>query len=344
MASLTPDRRPSTGSSTDVSATPPPPNFNQTRRFSRAYDQPVLHKTQKGIMVSVQEEPYDEIPKEAAGMGEVLDPAASKFGNFMVKFCLFALILLGVTASVLGRAPLAAITQLLGFFVVFTAIFALCVGMFLWWGSWSHDSIQLSVKKVLVLYGISSFCDILVRAVMVYMAVPDLPFEASYYVLLGTLLFFHVSLFAHKDGLNSMFSHETSTCVGLTLLLDCSLVCLFGHILPSFVLTQMVCASSFLGLTLSLLGHRFPLLSLSEVYRSLSKRKFHRQSSIVLGHVTEKKTSIAVSLASTNLPSRASYSSWSSMATNPHVSWDEGGGGGRERHIPHGPAWQPTLT
>ena len=269
-------------------------------------------------MVSVQEEPYDETPTESAGTGKVLDPTASKFGNLMAKFGLFVVTLLGVIASVVGRAPLAAIAQLLGFLVVFTAIFALCVGLFLWWGSWSHDSVQLSVKKVMILYGIFSFCDVLARAVMMYVAVPDLPFEATYYVLLGTLLFFLVSLLAHKDGLNSMFSQETSVCVGLTLLLDFSLVCMFGHLLPSLVLTQMVCASSFLGLTLSLLGQRFPLFSLSEMYWSLSNRRFRRQSSIVLGHI-EKKPSAAPSLAGSsviNLPSRTSYSSISSMATS----------------------------
>ena len=308
---LTPERRPSTGSSTDLSISNP----LQRRRYSRAYQPPPLEKTAKGIMVRVQEEPFEGKTEETPG--EVLNPEASKFGNFMAKVGLIGLTLLGLAASVVGHTPLVAAVQLLGFLVAFSGILGLYVGLFLWWGSWSHASVQLNVKTVFTLYGVSLLCDVFARAVMMYVNIPDLPFEASYYILVGTLLFFVLPLFVHKDGLNGMFSQEMCVYVGLTIFLDYCSVSMFDYIVPSFLLTQVVCASTFLGLTVSLIGHRFPRLSLTETYWKLKKRESQKESSVMRLSVAKKPSnapSIAGSTAS-NVPSRVSYSSVSSFTS-----------------------------
>ena len=314
---LTPERRPSTGSSTDLSI----PNQLQRRRYSRAYKQPTIEKTAKGIMVLVQEEPYEGMTEETPG--EVLNPEASKFGNLMAKLGIVALTLLGVAASVVGHTPLVAAVQLLGFLIAFSAIFALYVGLFLWWGSWCRISVQPSVKTVATLCGVTLLCDISARAVLMYVSIPDLPFEAFYYILVGTLLFFILPLSVHKDGLNGMFSQEMCVYVGLTIFLDYCSVSMFGYVLPPFLLTQVVCASTFLGLTLSLVGHRFPQFSLTETYWKLKKRKSRKESSLMRLSVSKKPSnapSIAGSIAS-NVPSRLSYSSVSSLTSAfPQVS------------------------
>ena len=312
MTTLTPERRHS------------PTNVAFQRRYSRVYEQPVVEKTAKGLTVRVDDDTYSEtssIPTD--GSGKVLNPEASLLGNLLAKVGVASLAILGVVVSILGSTPLLAASQLFGFIFLLLTTFAICCGLYLWWGSWHHRAVVLDVNKVLVIYAICSSSDILARLMCAFTRVPvteNLPFEASYFLLLGALLYFEFSFFAHGDGLNAMFAKETNIFVGLTLMLNLSAICLFGPILPSFILPQLIYTSALLGLTLSLMGHKFPHLSPSAFYWALSHQQAFRKGAIIArvgggGNNMGRKMSTS-SMASTNssVRPRSSYS-FSSLAT-----------------------------
>ena len=264
MATLTPERRPSLEGALQ---------FNCQRRYSRVYDQPIVQKTLKGYSVHVEDDTHSELPHAASdGQGKILNPEASWFGSLICKIALVSLIVLGLVISAVGNSLLLVVFQLVGFILVFVAVFLTCSGLYLWWASWNHRSIDFSVRRVLILFGMCSASNVIAWVLMtlaLWSEIPlaeSLPLEASYIILLGTLLLVNVSFFVHRKGLNAMFSNETCTFVGLTLVLDFSSRCVFGHILPQVILPHIVYTSALFGLTLSLMGHRFPHLSMTNIY------------------------------------------------------------------------------
>ena len=255
--STTPERRNSAGSIGGTNLV-----FGSQRRYSRAYDQPIVQQTTKGPIVRVESE---DTHSEASAMtsasdGQILNPEASKFGNYLAQGCLGLFVLVGVLVGVGGRNFLVGASQLFGFVFLFLCAFVVCSGLYLWWGAWNKDSINLSVKKVIVIYSICTTSDLIGRLITMYAAIPaadSLPFNTSYYIFLATLLFTTFALFAHRDGLNGMFSQEACLFVGLACVLNFTSWCLFGDVVPGLVLPQLVYTSILMGLTLSLVGCRF---------------------------------------------------------------------------------------
>ena len=306
--------------------------FGSQRRYSRAYDQPIVHQTSKGPMVRVESE---DNQSETSAMtstsdGQVLNPEANSLGlgNYLAQGCLGLFIVVGALVGLGGRDFLVGASQLFGFMFLFLCSFVVCSGVFLWWGAWNKESIDLNVKKVIVVYSICTVSDLLGRLVTMYAAIPaadSLPFNTSYYIFLATLLFANFALFAHRDGLNGMFSQEACVFVGLSCILNFTSWCLFGDIVPGFLLPQLVYTSVMMGLTLSLVRYRFPHVSLSAVYWALSNPSSHlrlprRVSTLRPSSHSTRKTS-AVSDTSSSIRQKTSHSSVSSLLSINPVSF-----------------------
>lgn len=312
----TPERRNSVGNAGLV--------FGSQRRYSRVYDQPIVQHTSKGPVVRVESEDNQSEASAATNTsdGQILNPEASKFSNYVAEGGLGLFILVGLLVGLGGRDFLVGASQLFGFMFLFLLAFVVCSGLYLWWGAWNKDSINLNVKKVLVIYSICTFSDLVGRLITTYAAIPaadSLPFNTSYYIFLATLLFANFALFAHRDGLNGMFSQEAVLFVALSCVLNFTSWCLFGDVVPGVVLPQLVYTGVLMGLTLSLVGYRFPHLSLSAIYWALSNPSAHSRSHRVSSLRPSTRKASAISDASSNMRQKTSHSSVSSMfsALNP---------------------------
>ena len=323
----TPERRNSTGNNIIGLV------FGSQRRYSRAYDQPVVQQTSKGPIVRVESE---DNQSEASGFttsttlggdGQVLNPEATNLSNYVAQACLCLFIVVGALVGVGGRELLVGASQIFGFMFLFLCSFVICSGLFLWWGTWNKDTINLNVRKVMVVYTICTTSDLLGRLITMYAAIPaadSLPFNTSYYIFLATLLFANFALFAHRDGLNGMFSTEACLFVALSCILNFTSWCLFGDIVPTLLLPQLVYISLLMGLTLSLVGDRFPHVSLSAVYWALSNPSAHlrghrRGSGLRASTHSVRKTS-TISDVSSSMRQKTSHSSLSSMISINPVS------------------------
>ncbi len=309
MASLTPERR---------SSSEETPSLISQRRYSKAYEQPIVSQTPKGSYVVRESDDTHSTatgsttsgvrPRARGRVGKVLNPETIWMGSILAKFGLGVLVFVAVSVMAVGRFPLEVASHIVGFSLVFLLAFVTCSGLFVWWGSWGSSAVSLTVKKVLVLYGVCSVSYIVSRVVIDVARLPltdALPTAASHYILFTTLLLINFALFAHPDGLNAMFSAETVYFVGLTTLLDLMTNSIFGHFLPTVLLSQTVYLSGFLGMTLSLMGNRFQTLSLSNIYRVLKRlnhpsvvRKLSRTSSTTssaVGHRFHRNSFSSVS-------------------------------------------------
>lgn len=314
MTTLTPERRPSTGSVT----------FQ--RRYSRAYEQPIVHHTSKGPTVRVDEDTHSESSLSASdSTGKVLNPEGRRLESLLAKCGVGGLTLLGVIASLFGQAPLLALSQIFGFVLVLLATFFACCGLYLWWGVRHHEHVQLDVKKVLILYGICTSSDILAQLLTTITQLPipeSVPLDVGCFIFFGTLLLIQFAVLAHRNGLNGMFSHEANVFVGMTLLLNFSAKCTFGQILPALVLPQLVFMSALMGLTLTLLRDKLPRPSLSVLLWALTKHEPVPHGSLRPKRLSGRKmSSSSIGSLVSSRPTRNSFSSLSSMTSLlPNVS------------------------
>ena len=321
MAS-TPERRNSVGNAISAGLV-----FGSQRRYSRAYDQPIVQQTSKGPVVRVESE---DNQSEASAMtstsdGQILNPEANNLGNYVAQGCLGLFIVVGALVGLGGREFLVGASQLFGFMFLFLCSFVVCSGLYLWWGAWNKDSINLSVKKVIIVYSICTTSDLLGRLVTTYAAIPaadSLPFNTSYYIFLATLLFASFALFAHRDGLNGMFSQEACLFVGLSCVLNFTSWCLFGDIVPGLLLPQLVYTSVLMGLTLSLVSYRFPHISPSSVYWALANPSSQHRPPRHMSTIRRSTRKMsAVSDTSSSIRQKISHSSASSMFSVNPVSY-----------------------
>ena len=330
MALPTPERRISGGSVASVASTSSPSNlmFGSQRRYSRAYDQPIVSTTSKGPVVRVENETVNNKRRESSGSldshGKVLNPNASVLGNLVAKISIGILVLLAAVISLVGRTTLMATSQLFGFMFMFFSMFVLSSGLYLWWGVSHPDTIPLSVTKVLYVSGSSSLSGILSHMLASYAAIPvasSLPTGASYYIFLVTLLFTLFSLLAHRDNFNGMFSQETCMFVGLTVVLDFTSMCLFGDIIPSLLCHQFIFSIMLMGMTLSLLSCKFPALSPSSVYWALNQGIQHKPTRLATpqGGSLRRMSKVSIESGISSVKTRTSLSSLNS-SMNPAVS------------------------
>jgi hypothetical protein len=301
--------------------------FGSQRRYSRAYDQPIVQQTSKGPIVRVESEDNQSEASSArgAGDGQILNPEATNLSNYLAQACLCLFIVVGALVGVGGRELLVGASQVFGFMFLFLCSFVVCSGLFLWWGTWNKDAISLNVRKVVVVYTICTTSDLLGRLITMYAAIPaadSLPFNTSYYIFLATLLFANFALFAHRDGLNGMFSTEACLFVALSCVLNFTSWCLFGDVVPTLLLPQLVYTSLLMGLTLSLVGDRFPHVSLSAVYWALSNpsSRGHRRASTLHPSTHSLRKTSTISDVSSSMRQKTSHSSLSSMISINPVS------------------------
>ncbi len=242
------------------------------RRYSRAYDKPVVQNTSKGLVVREAEE--NSSHKSPSAIMDTTGRSMNALGGYVAKVTLGGLTLAGVLASLCGKASLEALSQLFGFLVMFLGIFIACVGCFYWWGTTNKLNIHLSVRKVVSIYCLGICGDTVSRLISIFTAVPPtspIPADASYFISLATILLFGFSLLVHRDGLNAMFSQESVLFVACTMALNFSATCLFRNLLPLFLIPHVVYVGLMLGMSFSLVNYRFPSLSLSRIYRILNQ-------------------------------------------------------------------------
>lgn len=292
--SVTPERK---DSSSSVASLHSVKNlvFGSTRRYSRAYDKPILQSTPKGPKVRVEMEDGTSIdPLKSnslsadAGAGKVLNPEAAVFQSFVIKVSIGVLSIFTTIIGLVSKSTLLALSHLLGFMLMFSGAFIVGVSLFFWWSVSNRETVPVTVKSVLYVYVCCTVSSLLsVTLSSSYTSIPianSLPQEASYYIYLATMLFVIVSLLAHRDTLNGMLSQETCLFVGLTLVLDFLSMSLFGDFLPALLYTQLPMCCMLIGLSLSLAGTLFPNITLSAVYKVLKQSQVsqhHRPSSAV---------------------------------------------------------------
>ncbi len=317
--SSTPERRDSSGS---VSSLHSVKNlvFGSSRRYSRAYDQPIVQNTLRGPKVRVEMEDGTTIdPLANSRSGMVLNPEAAAFGSLIAKVCIGVLSTFALIVSLVNKTTLMAASQLFGFMFMFVVAFAVSVGLYLWWSMSNRETVPLTTKTLSYLYTSSILSSLVSQGLSSYAAIPiasSLPQEASYFIFLSTMLFISVSLLVHRDSLNGMFSQETCIFVGLSIVLDFIAMCLFGDILPAVIYTKLAPCSMLMGTSLSLARDIFPNLSPSAMYRILRQSQVaqqHRPASSVgyLGKPKESKRTSEMSMESSLFP-RTSVSSNSS--------------------------------
>ena len=295
------------------------------RRLSRAYDQPIVQHTSKGAFVR-----QDLDRGVSADAGSCLGGENVSFfrfeavGGILAKGALGSLTMVGALVSLLGRASLEPISQLFGFMLMLFAIFVACSVSFYWWGGASRGKVTLTVRRVLHIYALCVGSDIVARLVGIFTATPPtspIPEDTSYFISLATLLLFAFSLFVHDKSLNAMFSQETVFFVVCTLVLNFSSTCLFRDILPYFMLPHLVYVGALLGLSLSLLGYRFPKFSLSGIYWALSQPSgSSRQVQVSVGGPDPSTSVIQVSVDNSRSQSRKESLSSTVSSLRPRIS------------------------
>ena len=241
------------------------------RRFSRAYEQPVV---QKGMVVG--SESSDDVTSEASESGthDIFNSRMSAVGGLLAKGTLGSFMTIAAVTSLCGKASLEGVSQLFGFMLMLTVTFIVCTGCFYWWGGCTQEKTKLSIRKVLSVFFICLSSDIISRLICLFTAFPPsshLPANIFYFISLAMFLLVAFSVLIHEDGLNAMFSHESVLFVVCTLILNISTLCLFSSVLPQIILSQIVNVGVLLGLSLSLAGYRFPNISPSRIYWTLSR-------------------------------------------------------------------------
>lgn len=288
----------------------------QNRRVSRAYDQPVVQHTNKGMVVH---QDLDSSKPDPSG-GSIVGNRFEALGGMLAKGALGSLTVAGAMVSVTGKASLEFASQLFGFMLLLVLTFVVCAGTFYWWGGTSRGQVNLTVKKVLSIYFLCVSSDVLARLISVFTAIPStshIPADTSYFISLAALLLFIISLLVHKEGLNAMFSRESIFFVVCTIVLNFSSTCLFQDVLPRFILPQMVYVGALLGLSVSLAGYHFPRISPSGIYWMFNQNSPARP--IVPGVSMDtslpqsRRDSVSSAVSTKGRASRASFSSLSSM-------------------------------
>ena len=299
------------------------------RRFSRAYDQPTIQNTTKGsVVVRADLMNSNTVASDPSNM---LNPTMDAVGGVLARVTLTVLTLVGALVGLFGKASLDAISQFVGFMLMFLFIFMACTGTFYWWANSCKDSVKLTLRKVLHIYGVCALSDILARSINMFSRMPEsslVPEDISYFFSLTTLLMLTFAMLFHKNGLNAMFSKETVLFVVISVALNYSTSRLFLDILPKIFLPQMIHSAALLGLSMSFAGYSVPRISPSGLYWMLQGRKASLPTSYPLpnesldhtppqssGKISSAsgKTSVASEKMSIASVARASVSSSSSM-------------------------------
>ena len=305
-------------------AVPEPNGIVFQRRYSRAYDQPIVYNNNKGNLVirADLEGSNSSVTSYDAGKG------LEAVGTFMAKATLCVLTLVGLSVGVLGRASLEVASQFIGFMILFVFIFLACSGTFYWWGVTCRTKIKFSVKSIVSVYGVCVASDMLAYTVYLFSRMPPsntIPVDISYFVCFATVLLFSFTLLFHNNGLNAMFSRESVLFILCSVVFNYSSSRLFSEILPRVILPQMVHAGMLLGLSLALAGYRFPQISPSGLYWMFNQKggaSPQLQSSMPEISVdnSPQESTRKVSNSSTQSKARVSFSSMSSMTSVPQVS------------------------
>ena len=255
------------------------------RRYSRAYDAPpILQQTGKGPMINLEGETKGGSAVVNSD-GNVLQSETSAFGVLCAKCGLVMLSILGVVSSLLGKASLLVVSQTLGVVLLLLAMFVVYSGIFYSWGKFYKYSMGFSVRKIWTVFGVCVCSDVLSRVFNSFTnassVLTTLQFDLVQVVVQAILLFMLFSSIIHPDGLNGMFSGLTSSFVGLALLLNLITSCLLSQIIPASFLSQLTYTSVLMGLTVSLIGVRFPSLSYGAAYMTLTQQQPLLRSSYV---------------------------------------------------------------
>ena len=246
-----------------------------SRRNSKVYDQPFVDSVGPDGIPSVRVEDNTGRPDGQLAAGPIsanIFRIMSVLGKGGIGFLL-------VTAAVsylLGGSWLAGLSQLLGFIFIFFLAFCLCCGLFVWWGVWGRERVGLTRNKIVVVYGIctaSQLITLVLDQIIDLGPLEFLPMNLSFYAIFGLSLLSLFSVCVHHKGVAAMFSNESSMFTGLVVLLNICMAALFDHTLYQLLYGQLVHASCFFGLGLSLVPLNMRLrYSFSRLQRFFSGR------------------------------------------------------------------------
>lgn len=226
-----------------------------SRRNSKVYDQPIVDAIGPDGIPSVRVDDSSESDRHSSRAGILLGASSSPLGAALAKSGIAILVLVATVSRLLGGSYLTVASQLFGFTLIFVLAFFLCCGLFVWWGVWGRERVGLTLKKVLIVYGICSASDLISLLLDQYIdlgPLDQLPVNMSLYAIMGISLLSLFSICVHDNGVAAIFSNESSLFVGLVLLLHFCMASLFHYTLPPLIHGQLVHTSCFLGLGLAL--------------------------------------------------------------------------------------------
>ena len=287
MSLLTPERR--------VSGT-----ILQQRRYSRVLDAPVVQHTSRGPTVRVD----NTISSTESGVthdkgvhGRTLSPEALRFGNLVAQATVVVLVSTGMLFNLVGYSGLLSLFHLFGFVLLYTAVFAISCGLFIWWRRTQNQAnCDLGVKRTLALYGLCTLLDLVALLITRHTGFAPAQYlagQATYFLLLASSLLVAVSQVGRRGGgIGAVFARESITFVGLAVTLNFSANCLFDRVLPSVLLPQLVYVSALAGLTLCQTDKQFGLLS------------FGRPAPLQALHPSRDRSSVSSARYLSNTPGR----------------------------------------
>lgn len=226
-----------------------------SRRNSKVYDQPIVDSIGPDGIPSVRVE--DISHSDGVGAGKPLGGNTSSWEIVvgLGKCGVGLLVTIAAVSYVLGGRCLSGLSQLVGLMFIFSLVFCLCCGLFVWWGLWGREKVGLTRNKVLIVYGIctaSQLISLVLDQIIDLGPLEFLPMNLSFYAIFGLSLLSLFSVCIHDKGVAAMFSNESSMFTGLVVLLNICTAALFDHTLYQLIYGQLVHMSCFLGLGLSL--------------------------------------------------------------------------------------------
>ena len=186
--------------------------------------------------------------------GNTLDNVYSPIATLLVKVGVGSMVSLSLFVLMLGDGAIAAFSQLIGFVMIFLAIFAVSCGGYLWWMSWVHDAVKLNIHSSMMLF-LACVCSEVISSVANHMIDMgnSLPGDLSFYTIHTLTLFCLFAGLVHQKGTSAMFSHESCIFVCLTVVMHYTSALIFSRILPSFLYCLIVYGSCFLAMCISLI-------------------------------------------------------------------------------------------
>ena len=251
--------------------------------------------------------------------GNVLDSVYSPIVTSLVKTGIGFMMILALFVVIIGDGLVLQISHVFGFVMLFFVSFIIGCGTYLWWVSWVHERIGITIHCVFTTFLICCVSDLVsagANRVIDLGPFENLPIDISYYSIFTMSLFSLFASVVHQKGTSAMFSHETCVFVCITVVMHYSTWCLFSGIIPSFIHSQIVYTSCLLAMSVSLLLLKHnPTISLVAL-RRIIRTSIHSKKDLVPASYSGRRFSNVSSMSNmSSIRPRNSLTSQSSIST-----------------------------